>query len=105
MTEDQMKLKLEQCKRDIDKLVDEKLAIMKRIDAGKEPKWIAAVSRTGGDRLVLHLAKLNSYAKNCLKKAIEKGTPWVSFCNDGSFGVTGYEKDGLTNYRDTKIVF
>ncbi len=37
------------------------------IEAEKEPKWIAAVSRESGDRLILNLAALDDIAKTILK--------------------------------------
>lgn len=103
MTEDE--IKLEQNSKDINRLNKERDEILNRIAHAKEPKWIAAVSRRGGDRLVLNLAGLDECAKNALANGLKRNAEWVSFGNDGSHGQSSYSKTGLNFYPNTKIVF
>lgn len=86
--------KIEQCKQDIETL-QANLAELKQ-----EPKWIAAVAE---DRLILNLAALST--KRHLRQAIENNVQWISFHNSGDLGTTDNKKNGLTFYRDTKIIF
>jgi len=69
----------------------------------KEPKWIVAVE--GNSRMLLNLSALTDYSKEQLHRALQEKNMWISFCKGGYFGVTSREKNGLTFYASTRIVF
>jgi len=70
-----------------------------------EPKWIVAICDDHDPRIILNLAALNKNAKFVLRKAIEKGSQWVSFGKGGFYGTKSNTNNGLTFYPKVKIVF
>ena len=82
-----------------------KEALKKHCGFKEEPKWIAASTQPEGDRLIINLAALSGISKRELIEALEKGYTWVSFDSGGLFGAWSKTNDGLTNYRNTKIIF
>ena len=82
-----------------------KEALKKHCGFKEEPKWIAAISDDMGGRLILHIGALSYVAKQALQNTLKEKNSWISFDKYGSCGAYHSQKDGLTFYSNTKIIF